>query len=143
MDTVRSGGIRLRFARAFRLVREVGFGRIRKRLCGLIPTSALVDTIGVRWQEYSMKTLPLLIAFVLSATVVFADNLSSEFSKFEQKEKPKEKFEYKSKPRIHYQSREPAKDNLGLERLKPMLHQVMGNTQGGTDVPNSGGTLHF
>jgi len=87
-----------------------------------------------------MRILALLIlCFVLFQGVSFADNLSSEFSKFEQKKKTQEKFEYKSKPRTSYHSKEPAKDNLGLERLKPVLNQMSGNrTDDGSNIAPSG-----
>lgn len=86
----------------------------------------------------------LLLCFALFPVISVADNLSSEFSKFEQKDKTVEKFEYKSKPKTSYHSNGPTKDDLGLERLKPILNQMSGEKQDGTAsgvVPNA--TMSF
>lgn len=88
--------------------------------------------------------ISFILCIMLFSVVSYADNLSSEFSKFEQKKETPEKFEYKSKPRTSYHSKEAAKDDLGLERLKPVLNQMSGNNRtddGSSVLPN--GTMSF
>jgi len=93
-----------------------------------------------------MKSFTLFIScFILISGIAFAENPSDDTQKNVKSNSATSKSEYKSSPRLNYHSQEPAKDDLGLERLKPMLNQMTGNNQngevGGMGLPS--GTYNF
>ncbi|MYL84458.1 hypothetical protein GTA51_15145 [Desulfovibrio aerotolerans] len=89
-----------------------------------------------------MKTFILfMLCCVLFLGIAYAGDKPDAAANVGNDDKKSGQSGLKSTPRLSYRSNAPADENSSLEKLKPMLNQVLGSGQngqaGGAEVPGS------